>query len=68
MVVIIEETKPESKDRMGKRKDAMGSSCNIGNLFRNQINCFPDCFEGGQALQQVSRRVEKSPCLQIFKT
>lgn len=33
MVVIIEETKPDSKDHMGKRKDAMGSSCKIGNLF-----------------------------------
>jgi len=40
MVVVIEETKPDSKDRMGKRKDAMGSRCNTGNLFRNKGNCF----------------------------
>lgn len=68
MVVIIEETKSDSKDCMGKREDAMGSSCNIGNLFRNKRSCFPDCFEGGQALQQVPTRVEESSCLQIFKT
>lgn len=56
--VIIEETKPDYKDHMGKRKDAMGSRCNIGSLFRNKRNCFPHFFEGGQA---CLGKVDESP-------
>lgn len=68
MLVITEETKLDYKDLMGKRRYAQGSSCNIENLFKNMRICFPDCFEGGQALQQVPRRPEECPCLQIFNT
>lgn len=63
-MVIIEKTKPNSKDCTAKRKAAVDSSCNIGNLFRNRRNCFPVILK---VIKQVPRRVEESPCLQILK-